>query len=311
MYLNTGDRYQPWVPVEEQDRVLELDLAGRGRHRGTVTLLTVSGTDPQSVRVEVNGRQQLRFVTRYGDVRARTFWFDPPTEGGIRLGIRNQIALGFYQFVATPGGQVGYLPSVFFDRDQSSHPALLSLTASGPALATLGLSARELPGLPCRCARTWRGRPASTCRGAEMRILFLSWRDTGHPDGGGSEEYIEHVAERLAGPRSRGHDPLRGVRRAPGVELRRGVRFLRRGQRLTVYPRGLLWACSEPGGVPRWSSRSSTGSPSGRAAATHGTVPLVHHLHREQWQMIYPGWRGRVGWLIERLTIRAYRGCRS
>ena len=34
-------------------------------------------------------------------------------------------------------------------------------------------------------------------------IAFLSWRDTGHPDGGGSEEYIEHVAERLA---ARGHD---------------------------------------------------------------------------------------------------------
>jgi glycosyltransferase involved in cell wall biosynthesis len=37
------------------------------------------------------------------------------------------------------------------------------------------------------------------------------------------------------------------------------------------------------------------------------TVPLVHHLHREQWQMIYPGWWGRVGWLVERTTIRAYR----
>lgn len=24
--------------------------------------------------------------------------------------------------------------------------------------------------------------------------------------------------------------------------------------------------------------------------------------------MIYPGWRGRMGWLVERLTIRAYRG---
>ena len=36
-----------------------------------------------------------------------------------------------------------------------------------------------------------------------MRIAFLSWRDTGHPDGGGSEEYIEHIAEQLV---ARGHD---------------------------------------------------------------------------------------------------------
>jgi hypothetical protein len=148
LYLNTGDRYQPWVPVEERDRVLELRATGSRLRAGAVTLLTVTGTDPQSVRLEVNHRQQLRLVTRYGDVRARTFWFDMPTTGGVRLGVRNQIALGFFQFVATPGGQVGYLPSVYFDRDQNSLPALLTFTASGPGLAALGLSAHELPGLP-------------------------------------------------------------------------------------------------------------------------------------------------------------------
>jgi hypothetical protein len=148
LYLNTGDQYQPWVPVEERDRVLQLDPTGPKLHAGGVTLLQVTGTDPQNVRVEVNHRQQLRFVTRYGDVRARTSWFDLPTSGGVRLGIRNQIALGFYQFVATPGGQVGYVPSVYFDRDQNSLPALLSYTDAGRGLASLGLTMRELAGLP-------------------------------------------------------------------------------------------------------------------------------------------------------------------
>ena len=148
LYLNTGDRYQPWVPVEERDRVLQLDPTGPKLHPGRVTLLQVTGTDPQNVRVEVNHRQQLRFVTRYGDVRARTPWFDLPTSGGVRLGIRNQIALGFYQFVATPGGQVGYLPSVYFDRDQNTLPALLSYTDASRGLASLGLTMRKLPGLP-------------------------------------------------------------------------------------------------------------------------------------------------------------------
>jgi hypothetical protein len=148
VYLNTGDRYQPWIPVEERDRVLELSATGPRLHRGGVTLLTVSGTDPQSVRVEVNNRQQLRFVTRYGDARARTEWSDMPTSGGVRLGIRNQIAIGFFQFVATPGGQAGFLPSVYFDRNQNSLPALLTLTDSKAGLARLGLSMKQLPGLP-------------------------------------------------------------------------------------------------------------------------------------------------------------------
>jgi hypothetical protein len=148
VYLNTGDQYQPWIPVEERDRVLELSATGHRLNPGRVTLLTVSGTDPQSVRVEVNEHQQLRFVTRYGDALAQTAWFDMPTSGGARLGIRNQIALGFFQFVSTPGGQAGFLPSVYFDRDENSLPALLTLNDSSKGLAALGLSMKQLSGLP-------------------------------------------------------------------------------------------------------------------------------------------------------------------
>ena len=39
-------------------------------------------------------------------------------------------------------------------------------------------------------------------------------------------------------------------------------------------------------------------------------VVLVHHVHREQWPVVYPGLIGRVGWLIEhRFAPRLYRGC--
>lgn len=142
-----------------------------------------------------------------------------------------------------------------------------------------------------------------------MRIAFLSWRDTGHPDGGGSEEYIEHVAERLA---ARGHEitiRCAAYDGAPADEVRRGVRFLRRGHRLTVYPRGLVWATL--GGARRCDAviEVVNGIPFGLGLLRRRTtIPLVHHLHREQWRMIYPGWRGRVGWLIERTTVRLYRG---
>lgn len=36
-----------------------------------------------------------------------------------------------------------------------------------------------------------------------LRVLFLNWRDTRHPEGGGSEVYVENVARSLA---AAGHD---------------------------------------------------------------------------------------------------------
>jgi glycosyltransferase involved in cell wall biosynthesis len=141
-----------------------------------------------------------------------------------------------------------------------------------------------------------------------MRIAFLSWRDTGHPDGGGSEEYIEHVARELA---ARGHQVTircAAYDGAPGDEVRWGVRFVRRGHRLTVYPRGLLWATLGEGRRHDVVVEAVNGIPFGVGLVRRRrTVPLVHHLHREQWRIIYPGWRGRLGWWIERTTIRAYR----
>jgi glycosyltransferase involved in cell wall biosynthesis len=38
-------------------------------------------------------------------------------------------------------------------------------------------------------------------------------------------------------------------------------------------------------------------------------ITLVHHVHREQWQIIYPGWRGHLGWWLEsRAAPRLFRG---
>ncbi len=77
---------------------------------------------------------------------------------------------------------------------------------------------------------------------AEPRVLLLTWRDSSHPEGGGSERYVEEVARGLA---DRGaavtifsstHDC------APAEETIDGVRYVRRGGRLSVYPHGLRYA---------------------------------------------------------------------
>lgn len=142
-----------------------------------------------------------------------------------------------------------------------------------------------------------------------MRVTFLSWRDTGHPDGGGSEEYIEQVAGRLA---ARGHAVTIVCAAYPGApadETRDGIRFRRRGGRLTVYLHGLAYVVVGRGRRSDAVVEVVNGIPFGAGLLRRRrTVPLVHHLHREQWRMIYPGWRGRLGWAIERTTIRLYRG---
>jgi glycosyltransferase involved in cell wall biosynthesis len=141
-----------------------------------------------------------------------------------------------------------------------------------------------------------------------MRIAFLTWRDSTHPDGGGSEVFVEEVARELV---RRGHEvtihcAAHGA--APASEDLDGVGVRRRGGRLTVYPRGLLWLIRNRrridvvvdvvNGLP-------FGSPLIRR---RGLVALVHHVHDRQWRIIYPGFRGRLGWFIEgRVTPRIYR----
>jgi glycosyltransferase involved in cell wall biosynthesis len=131
-------------------------------------------------------------------------------------------------------------------------------------------------------------------------IVFLTWRDTLHPDGGGSEVYVERMASWLV---DHGYDitiVCAAHPNAPHDELRAGVRFRRRGGRLTVYPRGLAYLLTRAGrradvvidvqnGIPFF-------SPLVRRRAI---IVLMHHVHREQWHIIYPGVQGRFGWWLE------------
>ncbi|MBC7272833.1 MAG: glycosyltransferase family 4 protein [Streptomyces sp.] len=160
------------------------------------------------------------------------------------------------------------------------------------------------------------------------RILLLCWRDSTHPQGGGSERYLEHVADGLA---AAGHTVIYRTSRprgAPRSEVRRagvgtadatgpGVTVSRGGGRFTVYPRALgamllgrlglgpLGALRKPdvvvdtqNGVPFFA----------RLATTAPVVVLVHHIHREQWPVA--GWLvARIGWWIESwLSPRVHSG---
>jgi glycosyltransferase involved in cell wall biosynthesis len=140
-------------------------------------------------------------------------------------------------------------------------------------------------------------------------VLCLNWRDTRHPEGGGSERYIEQIAEGLAGLGDQVTIFCAAHPRAPGDETVNGVRFRRRGGRLTVYLRA-LWhvlrhradvVIDVQNGMPFFSV----------LAARCPVIVLVHHVHREQWRVVLPAPLARFGWWVESwLAPRIYRNCR-
>lgn len=133
-------------------------------------------------------------------------------------------------------------------------------------------------------------------------VLILDWRDTGHPEGGGSEVYAEHVADGLA---ACGHDVTMLTARYAGSAAREsrasGVHVVRAGGRLGVYPRAALTVVLRRVPHPDLIIETQNGMPYLAALWAPRTphVVLVHHLHREQWRVIFPRPVARVGWWLE------------
>ncbi|MFD7847783.1 glycosyltransferase family 4 protein [Nocardia sp. NPDC059764] len=147
-------------------------------------------------------------------------------------------------------------------------------------------------------------------------VLLLCWRDTGHPQGGGSERYLEQVGAQLA---ARGVKVTLRTAGYPGAarrELVNGIEISRGGGRFTVYPRALAAiALGRVGLGPLGGLRpdavidTQNGIPFfARTVTAAPTVVLVHHGHREQWP-VAGKLVGRIGWWIEsRLSPRVHRG---
>lgn len=139
-----------------------------------------------------------------------------------------------------------------------------------------------------------------------MKILLLCWRDSTHPQGGGSERYLERVGEYLA---AQGHEVVYRTAKhtdAPRRSTREGVRYERAGGKYGVYLAApfSVWrnrpdvVVDTQNGIPFF-ARLYTRSP---------VVLLTHHCHREQWPVAGP-LIGRLGWFLEsRVAPRVYRG---
>ena len=137
-------------------------------------------------------------------------------------------------------------------------------------------------------------------------VLMLCWRDTGHPQGGGSETYLQRIGAQLA---ESGIAVTMRTARYPGAPRREvvdGVRISRGGGAYTVYIwAGLAMVLARIGLGPLRNARpdvvidTQNGMPFlARLAYGRRTVVLVHHCHREQWP-VAGRWTGRFGWFVE------------
>ncbi|MDX6278320.1 MAG: hypothetical protein QOJ72_2448, partial [Nocardioidaceae bacterium] len=142
-----------------------------------------------------------------------------------------------------------------------------------------------------------------------MHILFCNWRDSQNAEGGGSERYVENMARGLV---ERGHRVTIACAahdRAPRNEVVDGVRFVRRGRKMGIYLRTFLGILLGRYGRIDVVVDVQNGLPFfTRLATSKPVVVLVHHVHREQWPVVYQGLVGRIGWWIEsRLSPRLYQ----
>src|SRR3954469_24879398 len=82
--------------------------------------------------------------------------------------------------------------------------------------------------------------------------------------------------------------------RAPADEVIGGVRVVRRGGRLGGYPRAPLHVLRHR---PRLVVDVQNGLPFGSSLVTRRpVVVLVHHVHREQWPIVFGRLGGAIGW---------------
>lgn len=147
-------------------------------------------------------------------------------------------------------------------------------------------------------------------------MLLLCWRDVGHPQGGGSETYLQRIGAQLA---ASGVDVTLRTARYRGASRREvvdGVTIDRVGGPYTVYVFAMLAMIAARLGFgplrhvrPDVVIDTQNGIPFlARLVFGRRAVVLVHHCHREQWPVAGPV-LSRVGWFVEsRLSPRVHRG---
>lgn len=134
-----------------------------------------------------------------------------------------------------------------------------------------------------------------------MRIVFVAWKDTAHPQAGGSEVLVDRLATGLL---ARGHEVALV---AGGPTEPHAYPVVDAGGKFGQYLRAPIAAqryrdwdllVDVSNGVPYFSPLWRRGP----------SVMVVHHVHEDQWPMNFPAAVAKVGWALERHVVpRVYR----
>jgi glycosyltransferase involved in cell wall biosynthesis len=152
-------------------------------------------------------------------------------------------------------------------------------------------------------------RLLSAGRRGSRGVLILNWRDTRHPQGGGSEVFVEEIARRIAAAGRPVTIFCAEHPDAPRRETRDGVRFVRRGSWRTVYAWAAVYHLFDRFGPHEVVVDVQNAIPFfAPLYCGRPVVVLVHHVHREQWDMLFGRRIARWGWWVEsRLAPAVYR----
>ena len=133
-----------------------------------------------------------------------------------------------------------------------------------------------------------------------LRVAFFNRRDSSNPEGGGSELYVEVIAIALA---EAGHSVTvysADHGGAPVDELRDGIRYVRRGGKISVLTRAWWDLVARRLGPFDVIVDVQNGVPFLSPLATRTpVVTLVHHVHREMWPVVYAPRAAGLGWWVE------------
>lgn len=151
--------------------------------------------------------------------------------------------------------------------------------------------------------------PARERPNRERHVLLLNRRDTTHPEGGGSEVFLERAG---AGLVELGWQVTVMCARHPGSaadEVRDGIRYVRSGEGLGLYAHAALAVARRRFGPVDVVVDVQNGMPFCSPLLTRTpVVNLVHHVHREQWPVLFPPLLARLGWFAESVVgPRVYR----
>jgi glycosyltransferase involved in cell wall biosynthesis len=143
-------------------------------------------------------------------------------------------------------------------------------------------------------------------------VLLLNWRDLGHPQAGGAEVYTWEIAKRFAKAGARVTLVTARHPQSLSLEVRDGVRIIRRGGRLSVYAAAAAHMLRHRGryevivdfqnGIPFFSPLF--------ARRDTAVVCVFHHVHQHQFALHFSPAMARLGRALEKNVARLVYGKR-